>query len=264
MTPRTSDVAVCCSSDLRSSVSSRAFDGDDRLGGEVPDQLDLFVGEWTDFLTEDTQSADRGAFLEHRYDQHAARAAEIGHRDHRWIASLVGGIYREVDDMDKIAGCGCARHRRQRSGWKTVPRWKCSAKAVGMRCWAPTRNASSSQSSKLPNCASQRRAALASIASKTGVKSLGELEITRSTSAVAVGRSSDRRNSASSRAFSMAMTACAAKFSTSAICLSVNGRTSWRQVTNAPTHSSSFIIGTQRAARAPTVSTKATTRGSPM
>ena len=38
----------------------------------------------------------------------------------------------------------------------------------------------------------------------------------------------DSRSSLSSRVFSMAMTACAAKFVTSSICLSVNGRTSWR------------------------------------
>ena len=36
------------------------------------------------------------------------------------------------------------------------------------------------------------------------------------------------RSSLSNRAFSMAMTACAAKFLTSSICLSVKGRTSWR------------------------------------
>ena len=36
------------------------------------------------------------------------------------------------------------------------------------------------------------------------------------------------RSSLSRRVFSMAMTACAAKFVTSSICLSVNGRTSWR------------------------------------
>ena len=36
------------------------------------------------------------------------------------------------------------------------------------------------------------------------------------------------RSSLSSRVFSMAITACAAKFWTSSICLSVNGRTSWR------------------------------------
>ena len=58
--------------------------------------------------------------------------------------------------------------------------------------------------------------------------------MTSSTSEVAVCCSSDSRSSVrwrssfSSRVFSMAMTACAAKFCTSSICLSVNGRTSWR------------------------------------
>ena len=49
--------------------------------------------------------------------------------------------------------------------------------------------------------------------------------MTPSTSAVAVCCSSASRVSVMSRAFSIAMTACAAKFSTNAICLSVNGFT---------------------------------------
>ncbi len=52
-------------------------------------------------------------------------------------------------------------------------------------------------------------------------RSPGELEITRSTSAVAVCWSSNSRNSARSRAFSMAMTAWLAKFVTNATCFSV-------------------------------------------
>ena len=52
--------------------------------------------------------------------------------------------------------------------------------------------------------------------------------ITLSTSAVAVCCCRDSRSSLSSRVFSMAMTACAAKFCTSSICLSVNGFISWR------------------------------------
>ena len=52
--------------------------------------------------------------------------------------------------------------------------------------------------------------------------------MTPSTSAVAVCCSKASRVSVISRAFSIAMTACAAKFASSAICLSVNGRTSWR------------------------------------
>ena len=69
--------------------------------------------------------------------------------------------------------------------------------------------------------------------SSTGLRSKVERLMTLSTSLVAVWYSSDSCNSAvrwrvsvSSRAFSIAMTACAAKFSRSAICLSENGRTS--------------------------------------
>ncbi len=55
--------------------------------------------------------------------------------------------------------------------------------------------------------------------------------MTCNTSAVAVCCSKASRVSVISRAFSIAITACAAKFCSSAICLSVNGRTSWRQTT---------------------------------
>ena len=58
-----------------------------------------------------------------------------------------------------------------------------------------------------------------------GSNSPGELEMTCSTSDVAVCCCSDSRNSLSSRVLSMAMTAWLAKFVTSSTCLSVNGRT---------------------------------------
>ena len=64
--------------------------------------------------------------------------------------------------------------------------------------------------------------------SSTVCRSNVERLMTLSTSAVAVCCCSDSRSSLSRRVFSMAMTACAAKFVTSSICLSVNGRTSWR------------------------------------
>ena len=76
--------------------------------------------------------------------------------------------------------------------------------------------------------ASHKRIAFSSIASNTGARSPGEELMTCNTSAVAVCCSSASRVSVISRAFSIAMTACAAKFCNSAICLSVNGRTSWR------------------------------------
>jgi hypothetical protein len=78
------------------------------------------------------------------------------------------------------------------------------------------------------------RVEFSSIAWNTGPSSPGKLEITPSTSDVAVccssasERSSVRcRSSLSRRVFSMAITAWAAKFVKSSICLSVKGRTSW-------------------------------------
>ena len=74
----------------------------------------------------------------------------------------------------------------------------------------------------------QRLCAFSSIASNTGARSPGEELMTCNTSAVAVCCSKASRVSVISRAFSIAITACAAKFCNSAICLSVNGRTSVR------------------------------------
>jgi hypothetical protein len=37
---------------------SRILDGDDRLAGEVRDQINLLVGEWSDFLAVDNNAPD--------------------------------------------------------------------------------------------------------------------------------------------------------------------------------------------------------------
>ena len=81
--------------------------------------------------------------------------------------------------------------------------------------------------------------------------------MTCNTSAVAVCCSSASRVSVISRAFSIAMTACAAKFCNSAICLSVNGRTSWRSATISPSSASSLRSGTDSSVRTPPSSTDA-------
>src|SRR5215471_11594203 len=73
-----------------------------------------------------------------------------------------------------------------------------SANAVGALCRLTRRNWSPSLRNRLANLASHRRVAFASIASKTGCNSPGELEMTRSTSEVAVCCSSA---SASSRLY---------------------------------------------------------------
>ena len=77
--------------------------------------------------------------------------------------------------------------------------------------------------------------------------------MTSSTSDVAVCCSSDSlrssvrwRNSLSSRVFSIAMTACAAKLVSNSICLSVKGRTSWRKMDDGADQLVSLSIGTVR------------------
>jgi hypothetical protein len=72
--------------------------------------------------------------------------------------------------------------------------------------------------------------AFSNIASNTGVRSPGDELMTCNTSAVAVCGSKASRVSVMSRAFSIAITAWAAKFSSNATCLSEKGRTSWRKI----------------------------------
>ena len=61
----------------------------------------------------------------------------------------------------------------------------------------------------------------------------------------------------------MAITACAAKFCNRAICLSVNGRTSWRVTPKAPNRNPSFCNGTASRLRTPPRSTAARCKASP-
>ena len=79
MTFKTSEVAVCSSSDFAKLVEQpRVLNGDDGLRREVLDQLDLLVGERADFLAEDDNRANQFVLLEHRHGNKRPRAAEFG------------------------------------------------------------------------------------------------------------------------------------------------------------------------------------------
>ena len=76
MTCSTSEVAVCCSSEFAQLVEQpRVLDGDDGLGGEVLDQLDLLVGERANLLAVDGDRADQLVLLEHRHGETVRRRA---------------------------------------------------------------------------------------------------------------------------------------------------------------------------------------------
>ena len=94
------------------------------------------------------------------------------------------------------------------------------------------------------------RMAFDSIASKTGFSSPGDALMTLSTSAVAVCCCSrSLRSSLSTRVFSMAMTACAAKVFSTPICLSESAPGAARTTLSAPMASRPRIIGMMVIAR---------------
>ena len=58
----------------------RVFDGDDGLGGEVSDQIDLFFAEGPNFLPVNYDGAYQPVVLEHGHSELRPRAAEFGRR----------------------------------------------------------------------------------------------------------------------------------------------------------------------------------------
>ena len=84
------------------------LDGDDGLGGEVRDQLDLLVGERPHLLAIDGDHADQLALLEHRHHENGARAGRLGERYRPGLAIEVGRFSSEVGDVLHPPGLGNA------------------------------------------------------------------------------------------------------------------------------------------------------------
>src|SRR5215468_5073378 len=76
---------------------ARVLDGDDRLAGEVRDQLNLLVGEWLDLLAVDADRADQLAFLEHRHEHHRTGAGEFD--DFLGVISILGPYVSDVGGL---------------------------------------------------------------------------------------------------------------------------------------------------------------------
>ena len=155
-----------------------------------------------------------------------------------------------------------------RSGAEDRPRIEALVLGANRRSVATTGNRRPRGSQITPRSAAQSRAAVSHSVSSTGCRSKVERLMTFSTSLVAVWYSSDSsrsrvrsRNSSSSRAFSIAMTACAAKFCNSAICLRENGRTSRRYIAITPSSGSSLRSATAKKLRAPARRTSSSKRG---
>ena len=110
MTLSTSAVAVCCCSDFAQLVEQpRVLDGDDGLGGEVRDQLDLLVSERPDLLAVDADDADQAIVLEHRHDQDRSSATEISRRRQRGIALEIRRTRPHVGNLGELFRPGDTR-----------------------------------------------------------------------------------------------------------------------------------------------------------
>src|SRR5262249_30144900 len=163
---------------------ARVLDGDDGLVGEVLDQLDLPVGERTDLLTINGDGADELIFLEHGHESQRADAGDIDCGNSQWMAVEIRLIFSQVSDLKRLSGLrnaaqrGCAAHRGAPplldicGPQRTV---ECSV-AETISFFEPHSAVAASQS----------RVAFVRMASNTGCRSPGELEMTRSTSEVAV------------------------------------------------------------------------------
>ena len=213
----------------------RVLDGDDGLGGEVLHQLDLLVGERPDLLAIDDDSADQLVVLEHRHAQERARAAELG-RCAPGSRSAPRSLGVMSTTWTVCRGSISGRARVSELGANGPRGRQYSARPAATPCIAAV------WIDALPS--QQEQIAEVGFADAGRVRQHGvehRLQLARRTGddlqhlLVAVCCSSDSlrssvrwRSSLSSRVFSIAMTACAAKFCTSSICLSVNGRTSWR------------------------------------
>src|SRR5262249_8061374 len=75
------------------------LDGDDGLGGEVFDQLDLLVGEGPHLLAVDSDDADQFVLLEHRYEKNGARTGLLDNANRPRLAFDVGLIRLYVGNV---------------------------------------------------------------------------------------------------------------------------------------------------------------------
>ena len=188
-------------------------------------QFDLLVGERTDHLAVYADDADQFALLEHRHQKHRSRGRHFDKAESAGSRFLAP----PPRPLRQCAAPVSPRRRVRAASWAgSQDRLAAtsSMNAGGALCIAAARNPPSSTSQRKPNSASQ----IAGGVFQHGLKD--RLQLTRRGTDDAQYVRGRRlllqrlAHSLSSRVFSMAMTAWAAKVLTSSICLSVNGRTS--------------------------------------
>jgi hypothetical protein len=89
----------------------RVLDGDDGLCGEIPEQLDLSVGERQHFLPIDSNAADQIAFIEHRDKDVGACARCLDERNKARFAIDVSRLDHKIGDGNNACGLSQPRKR---------------------------------------------------------------------------------------------------------------------------------------------------------
>ena len=138
ITLSTSAVAVCCCSEFTQLVEQpRVLDGDDGLGGEVRDQLDLLVGKGTDFLAVNGERTDQFVLLQHWDSQKCPYTAEFDGRNVRRIASFNVALRPQPNRRRESPSLSLTCDRERCPGWdEAAERLRASAKAGGVLCVA--------------------------------------------------------------------------------------------------------------------------------
>jgi hypothetical protein len=133
----------------------------------------------------DSDRADQRVVLDHRHDEQCPRPAELDACNGQRITLDIGLIRTIAGDVDGLARFDEPAQRVERTG-RYGPRPRNSANAGGMPNFETIRAAPSSNRNRVPKWAAQMRVAFCRIVWNTGSNSPGEVEMTWSTSDVAV------------------------------------------------------------------------------
>ena len=265
ITCKTSAVAVCCSNASRVSVISRVFSiAMTAWSAKVRHQLDLPLGEQLHALTEEGEHADYCPVTQKWHPEIGAYPSDRGR-----LGQSIFGVGGDIGDMYDVAFKSDPPDRGVTAGSKRLLPHERNTRRCRKSHATPDsdRLRPRASRSRTVGVAQPRRGFEQRVEHRLQVESRATddlqhlagrglvferfLQIAR---AIA--------HSFSSRAFSIAMTACAAKFSSSAICLSENGHFLTVNIDETQNRVV-FTTVTTSEVRAPPRSTRARRLGSP-
>src|SRR6476620_4260141 len=114
---RAADSTSVSSTACRSKVEQLCvLDGDDGLGSEIADKLDLLVGKRAHFLTVDGNDADKLVVLEHRHANQAPGTCNLDAGDYDRIAPPIGLRLRQIVHLDRLLSLDHPGNRRAGAG----------------------------------------------------------------------------------------------------------------------------------------------------